>query len=94
MDFEKMGKRIASETAHVVVTEDPNRIEVTFRGKKHSGTWTDADDDGNDGEVEPDEGSDGMLLHSAMLAWGGQDEEDIPVSNLEAQGYWTAPVAG
>lgn len=90
MDLNKIAARVAGDTAHVKVTEGPNRVEVTLRGKVHSGTWTEYDEDtGDDGYVDADEGSDEMLLQSAMAAWGGDEESDIPVDELEAQGYWT-----
>jgi len=74
------------EVVTVEVGEDPNRVRVVFRGVTHEGSWND------DEEVQADEGSDELLLWSAMSAWEGEDGEyETDVGTLEDQGRWTAP---
>ncbi len=74
------------EVVTVEISEDPNRVRVVFRGTTHEGSWND------DEEVVPDEGSDELLLRSALLAWEGESGEyETDVGTLEDQGHWSAP---
>ncbi len=72
------------------VTEDPNRVEVAFRGRTHAGSWTGEDaDTGDSADVDEDPGSDHLLLISALLCWDGEEEFDVTTDDLVDQGYWT-----
>lgn len=77
------------ENVHVVTTEDPNTVVVTYRDKTHKATW-EQDDDGLDGELVVEEGSDVNLLRAALMAWTGEDAFDISPSDLSERGggYW------
>ncbi len=76
-------------SAMVHVTEDDHRVTVTYRGKTHAGTWTEADEESGDhGFVEPDPGSDEDILQAAMTLWSGEDDFQATADQLMDTGHW------
>ena len=70
----------------ILITQDPNTIQVEYQGQTHTATW-------NDEEELFDVVGNSGILRASLLAWTGQEGSwEISSHELEAtsQGHWTA----
>jgi hypothetical protein len=68
-----------NDMIHARVSEDPNTMVVTYKGKTHMANW-------GDDETLTHVKGDRALLHAVMTAWSGENEFSMTEEELRARG--------